>query len=144
MMPEIIFYEKPGCLTNRKQKALLRAVGFSLEVRDLLSYPWTVKTLKQFLQYLPVTEWFNRAAPQLKSGEIAPETLDEETALSMLIEQPLLIRRPLLQWQDNFRAGFDLDRLQQELGIQWPGVDTQTEQSLDQCSRIGSKTEVCP
>ena len=32
----IIFYEKPGCATNRLQKELLRSAGIELEVRDLL------------------------------------------------------------------------------------------------------------
>ena len=35
-MAKIIFYEKPGCGGNARQKALLLASGHELEVRNLL------------------------------------------------------------------------------------------------------------
>jgi hypothetical protein len=37
-MAEVIFYEKAGCAGNARQKALLRASGHQLVVRDLRGY----------------------------------------------------------------------------------------------------------
>ena len=78
------------------KKRLLRAARHTLDVRDLLSWPWTAESLLPFLAPLPVADWFNRAAPRIKSGEIVPEALDAEAALALLLAEPLLIRRPLM------------------------------------------------
>lgn len=68
-MATLTFYEKPGCQGNARQKALLRAAGHQLNVRNLLTEPWTPERLRQFFGALPVAQWFNRNAPAVKSGE---------------------------------------------------------------------------
>ena len=105
-MDSILFFEKPGCATNRKQKALLQAAGYQLDVRDLLETPWTAEQLLAFFAPLPVSDWFNRAAPAVKNGEIIPERLDSAQALALLLEQHLLIRRPLIQYGEGRLVGF--------------------------------------
>jgi nitrogenase-associated protein len=106
-MTHILFWEKPGCGGNAKQKAWLQSAGHTLDVRDLLSWPWTRESLLAFVGHLPVAEWFNRAAPRVKSGEVVPEQLDAEAALQVLLAEPLLIRRPLMQVGETRRVGFD-------------------------------------
>ena len=41
-MARVVFYEKPGCIANRRQKALLRRSGHALELRNLLERALTV------------------------------------------------------------------------------------------------------
>lgn len=106
-MTHLVFYEKPGCGGNARQKAWLAEAGHTLEVRDLLSWPWTRDALLEFLGPLPVEQWFNRAAPRVKSGEVEPHTLDPDSALSLLLEEPLLIRRPLMACGQARLVGFD-------------------------------------
>jgi hypothetical protein len=78
-MTHVVFYEKPGCGGNAKQKAWLESAGHTLDVRSLLAWPWTADSLLAFLAPLPVAEWFNRAAPRVKSGEVVPEQLDRDS-----------------------------------------------------------------
>lgn len=106
-MAHILFYEKPGCGGNAKQKALLTAAGHTLDVRDLLTTPWTVETLRPFFGTRPVADWFNRSSPRVKSGEVVPETMTPETALAAMLADPLLIRRPLLESGGRSECGFD-------------------------------------
>lgn len=106
-MASIIFYEKPGCRNNARQKDLLRAAGHTLEVRDLLSEAWSAETLRPFFGNLAVAEWFNRAAPRVKSGEVIPEALDAGQAVALMIADPLLIRRPLMESGGRRMAGFE-------------------------------------
>ena len=96
-MTHVIFYEKPGCGGNARQKAWLEFAGHSLEVRNLTA----------FLDPLPVAEWFNRAAPRVKSGEVVPEQLDRDTTLALLLAEPLLIRRPLMEAGGQRLVGFE-------------------------------------
>lgn len=106
-MPHVLFYEKPGCGGNARQKAWLEAAGHTLEVRNLLAWPWSADSLLAFLAPLPVAEWFNRAAPRLKSGEMVPEQLEPEAALALLLAEPLLIRRPLMEAAGRRLVGFE-------------------------------------
>lgn len=136
----IVFYEKPGCATNRLQKQLLRSTGLELEVRDLLSEPWTPERLRPYFGDLPVVEWFNTAAPAIKYGELDPSTLDASQALELMVKQPLLIRRPLIRYGSHFMVGFDLARLDAELpckGIFPPPTEDLESCSMGQGTRIG-------
>jgi nitrogenase-associated protein len=116
-MVKVIFYEKPGCKNNTKQKTLLAAAGHEVEARNLLTEPWTSERLRLFFGNRPVTEWFNRTAPQIKSGEVVPEQVDAETALAMMVNNPLLIRRPLIEVGDKLTVGFDVDFIDAWLGL---------------------------
>ena len=100
-MAHLVFFEKPGCGGNAKQRALLEAAGHTLDRRNLLTAHWTRERLLEYLAALPVAQWFNRAAPRVKSGEVQPEQLDADSALALLLAEPLLIRRPLMQRTDN-------------------------------------------
>lgn len=122
-MTTIVFYEKPGCGGNARQRALLEAAGHVLDRRNLLTAPWTRESLLAFLAPLPVPAWFNRAAPRVKSGEVVPERLHADAALALLLEEPLLIRRPLMVREDGARCvGFDTAEVERFVGLTAPGT----------------------
>lgn len=106
-MAIVIFHEKPGCAGNARQKALLSASGHIVVARDLLATRWTPDSLRPFFGPRPVAEWFNRAHPRVKSGEIRPEGFSEAEALALMCAEPLFIRRPLMEVDGLRMAGFD-------------------------------------
>lgn len=106
-MARVTFWGKPGCVGNARQIAVLRASGHELDVRDLRAEPWTADRLRVFFADRPVSAWFNAGAPRIKRGEIRPETLSEPEALAALMNEPLLIRRPLLESGGRCVSGFD-------------------------------------
>lgn len=126
-MTKVVFFEKPGCVTNARQQALLCALGHHLEVRDLLQEPWTAASLRPFFGTRPVADWFNPTAPRIKSGEVLPTALDEDTALALMVADPLLIRRPLIAIPEGFCVGFDPGPVLDALGLSLaPGEDLQS------------------
>lgn len=137
--PRVVFYEKPGCLTNKRQKALLEEHGCRLEVRNLLTEPWTRERLLEFFGDRPVGEWFNRAAPRIRDGDVDPENLDRDSALALMLEEPLLIRRPLLDTPFGKTAGFDNPAILAALGIRTEA----TEKRHQDCARPANLTG-CP
>ncbi len=130
-MATLIFYEKPGCANNARQKRLLLDAGHELIVRDLLSEPWTAQRLLTFFDGLPVAEWFNRAAPQVKSGEIDPARVGAEAALKLMLSNPLLIRRPLIEGNGWRLAGFDAEFVRRHLGV----APDDAPRDLESCRR---------
>ena len=116
-MTRVVFYEKPGCINNTRQKELLRAAGHELDVRNLLEEPWTSDKLRPYFGKLPVAQWFNRTAPAVKSGEVDPDGVTEVEALSLMIAMPLLIRRPLMFAAGERRIGFDVEAVDAWIGL---------------------------
>jgi nitrogenase-associated protein len=138
-MTHLVFFEKPGCGGNACQRAALEAAGHTLERRNLLTVPWTAESLQAFLAPLPVPDWFNRAAPSVKSGEVQPDTLDADAALALLLKEPLLIRRPLMQRTDNGArfVGFETAAVDAWVGL---GTNPASPRTLEGCA---SPTERC-
>lgn len=141
-MTHIVFFEKPGCGGNARQRAALEAAGHTLERRNLLTTHWTPQSLQPFLAPLPVADWFNRAAPRVKSGDVVPEALDADTALALLLAEPLLIRRPLMQRGDtgSRHVGFHTAAVEAWVGL---GTNPATlhRSTLEGCA---SPVEHCP
>ncbi|GAB1257747.1 hypothetical protein NBRC116494_22490 [Aurantivibrio plasticivorans] len=135
-METIIFYEKPGCITNSKQKSLLRKAGYSLKVENLLTHSWTVEELQSYMQGLSVGEWFNRAAPKVKSGRVNPDIMTADEALAALCDAPILIRRPLISFNGRKIAGFDEYRLRESMSITLTDSRPRagTDRDLESCS----------
>ncbi len=139
-MATVIFYEKPGCKNNTKQKVLLQAAGHIVEADNLLTKAWTIETLRPFFENLPVAEWFNYTAPRIKSGEIIPAQLDAATALDLMINDPLLIRRPLMQVGERREVGFDQDKIATWIGLE--AADASGQMVRDQLMQQDLQT--CP
>jgi nitrogenase-associated protein len=130
-MAYVIFYEKPGCANNARQKQLLSSAGHSLELHDLLTEPWTGDRLRSFFGALPVAEWFNRAAPKVKSGVVDPTRLDASSALALMLEDPILIRRPLIEVDGDRRVGFDPVAIDSWIGLHHPRPDKPSHDGID-------------
>jgi nitrogenase-associated protein len=116
-MAKVIFYEKPGCAGNARQKALLIGSGHEVESRDLRGWPWSAASLRPFFGGKPVHEWFNASSPRVKAAEVKPSELSPEAALALMIEDPLLIRRPLMQVGDRRESGFNQARVDAWIGL---------------------------
>lgn len=136
-MAIVTFYEKPGCASNTRQKALLAAAGHTVLAKNLLAEPWTGERLRAFFGNRPVAEWFNRAAPKVKSGEVVPEQLDEASALALLRAEPLLIRRPLIEAEGRREAGFDAGAI-----AAWLGLGRKPQADLESCAH-GQAAKPC-
>jgi nitrogenase-associated protein len=137
-LANVVFYEKPGCGTNARQKRMLEAAGHSVIARSLLAEPWTAERLHAFFAGMPVSSWFNSASPRVKSGEIDPGNLDVPAALALMLADPLLIRRPLLEALGKRRAGFENDLARALL------VDHMASSAETGCSRRAASAPCLP
>ncbi len=136
-MLALVFYEKPGCVGNRLQKDLLTKQGVELEVRNLLQTAWTPESLMPFFGEMAVCDWFNLSAPTVKSGAIRVHDCSQEEALAMMIDDPILIRRPLLQCLDLRQSGFVKGPVLDALGVRIDETD-----DLQSCP-MGETETVC-
>lgn len=129
-MAYVVFYEKPGCINNTKQKKLLIQSGHEVDSRNLLTEHWDTIALRKYFGSLAIPEWFNQSAPDIKNGCIKPDNLSETEALELMVEIPLLIRRPLIKVDHEYCAGFDHDAVNK-----WIGLNVTSMADLENCSQ---------
>ncbi len=136
-MATVIFWEKPGCQGNARQKEILLASGHELDVRDLLSEPWTEAGLACFFGERPVFEWFNPAHPKIKSGEVVPGRYGRQEALRLMTAERLYIVRPLMQVGDERLAGFDVEQVHNWIGLALESVGQRDPRNCPCVTRSG-------
>ena len=130
-MATVTFYEKPGCINNTRQKKLLAAAGHQVVAKNLLTEAWQPERLRSFFGELSVRDWFNYSAPAIKHGEVEPDKLTEQEALALMLENPLLIRRPLMQVGDTLMAGFDQQAVDNWIGL----TEIEATSDMESCPR---------
>jgi nitrogenase-associated protein len=123
----VLFFQKPGCGTNARQIRALEAAGHQVIAKSLLTEPWTAAELRTFFGETPVLSWFNPAAPRVKSGDVKPAEIDATGAIALMLDDPLLIRRPLIEADGARCAGFDREPVLSLLGG--------TRSDLEGCTR---------
>jgi nitrogenase-associated protein len=145
-MAQIKYFTKPGCLTSAKQVDLLRQSGHEVEISDLLKYPWSPEELILYFGDMPVKLWFNPNSPRVKSGEIEPASYDATDALNLMLEDHLLIRRPLMESGGVRICGFDPEKVHAWVGLSSPEDAISRSSDFQTCSQPPSTTESekCP
>ena len=131
------FYEKTGCSGNAKQKELLKSHNISFSVKSLLDTSWTKETLSEFFKGLEVIDIFNPFAPQIRDKEIDINTLSKDEAIELMIKNPILIKRPLLDINGVKICGFDIEKINELLN-----TNIDTNKKLNTCSSSDSCTNV--
>jgi nitrogenase-associated protein len=115
-MAFIQFFEKPGCINGEKQKNILVEAGNVLECVNILAHTWSREELAPFLAQKEPSLIMNHTAPAIKKGEIVPADLHYDEAVSLMIENPILIKRPLIRVDGMSIQGFMDERLTPYLG----------------------------
>ncbi len=133
-MAQIIFYEKPGCINNIRQKKWLRQAGHHVIAKSLLTEDWSKKPqkLREFFAEKPVSDWFNPSAPSIKKGLVDPAAINPHQAINLMVDEPILIRRPLIQVGSEKMSGFNLSEIEQLIGL----TDILAKEDLQNCPKL--------
>ena len=123
-----LFFEKSGCGGNARQKELLKKHNITFEVRDLLNTKWSYEDLVGYFDGLEIVDMFNSFAPQVRDKEIDITKLSKDEAINLMIRNPILIKRPLMQINGTKICGFDIDKINQLLKS-----NIQTDKKINNC-----------
>jgi nitrogenase-associated protein len=143
-MARITFFTKLGCSTSAKQIELLKQSGHEVEVLDLLTHPWKPEELTSYFGEMPVEAWFNPNSPRVKSGEIDPTAYDLDGALSLMLADHLLIRRPLMDSNGTRLCSFDPAAVHAWVGLSAAGLELSAGEDYASCSQPSTTTQQCP
>jgi arsenate reductase len=100
-----------NCDTMKKARAWLDARGLSHDFHDYKARGIEEATLRGWVKELGWEALLNRAGTTFrKLPEAEREALDEARALALMLAQPSMIRRPVLDLGDRRVVGFSPER----------------------------------
>jgi nitrogenase-associated protein len=111
----VTFYEKRGCVGNRKQKNILKQSGIPFETKSILDTKWTPQSLKPFFNGVNIEDMVNQSAPQIKRKELDLSIISKDELIDLMCKVPILIKRPLLEIDEAKICGFDIDKINYHL-----------------------------
>ena len=83
--------------------------------RELFKQPMSADELRTLLHGRPVSDIFATRSPTFKALGLAGRPLDDDERLRLMVEHPQLIRRPIVQVDDELVVGFDAKQLEAAL-----------------------------
>ena len=93
-----IIYHNPRCSKSRQTLALLEEKGVVLEIIEYLKTPPNQQTLKEIINKLdnaPI-DLMRKSEPVYKKLNINKESKDIQSLLDVMVENPILIERPIV------------------------------------------------
>ena len=87
------------------------------EERDFFADPFTVDELRRLIGSRPVSEYFSWRSPSFRKMGLSREDLTDNRLLQLMVDEPRLIRRPLILTGDGeLIVGADRQAMAELLG----------------------------
>jgi arsenate reductase (glutaredoxin) len=92
----VTMYHNPRCNTSRKTLAMLRDKGIEPEIVEYLKTPPSAAELKKILAQLkmPAAKLLRRK--EAAAAGIDPQALSEDALIAAMVENPIVIERPIV------------------------------------------------
>ena len=105
----ITVYGISNCDTVKKARAWLAQQHLDYQFHDFKKQGVPVVRLAQWEQALGWTALLNRRGTTWRKLDAATQTTacDVDSALALMLAQPSLIKRPVVEWGDRITVGFD-------------------------------------
>ncbi|WP_346795794.1 Spx/MgsR family RNA polymerase-binding regulatory protein [Halomonas sp. Bachu 37] len=111
----LTLYTIKTCDTCRKAKKALESKGLPFQTHDLREDGLSASLLEHFLEHVPVLALVNKRSKTWRDLPAqAKENLDANSARELMLANPTLLKRPLLDTGEEIRIGFregDYDNL---------------------------------
>jgi arsenate reductase (glutaredoxin) len=110
-MKRVRFLYKSTCTTCRDARAFLRNLGVELDERDYAKTPFSAEELRAIFKDRDPRDYLNPRSPAYKAMGLAGKSLTREDAISLMLRDSNLLKRPLVIAGNVIITGFDRDRL---------------------------------
>ncbi len=102
-----IMYGIPNCDTIKKARKWLEAEGVEYQFHDYRKQGIDAELVKAFFADLGWENVLNKRGTTYRQlSQEQKDSLSEETAMTLLVEQPAMIKRPIIKYNDQLHIGF--------------------------------------
>ncbi|MET0508228.1 MAG: arsenate reductase [Burkholderiaceae bacterium] len=115
-MPVVVYGITP-CDQVRKTLAWLNANGVDHRFHDFRRDGLSGESLERWCSHVPWNALLNkrgqtwRGLPEVRRRQV----VDQSSAIELLLEQPTLVKRPVIEIEDGLLLGFSIDRIDEAL-----------------------------
>ncbi|MGD8120667.1 ArsC family reductase [Vibrio sp. TRT 2004] len=107
----ITMYGIPNCDTIKKAKKWLEAEGVEYHFHDYRKQGIDKAMVETFCQQLGWENVVNKRGTTFRQlSQEQKDNLDQNSAIELLVEQPAMIKRPILVANDTYHLGFKADQ----------------------------------
>ena len=107
----ITMFGIPNCDTIKKAKKWLEAEGIEFEFHDYRKQGITEELVTSFCSELSWELVLNKRGTTYRQlSQEQKDTLTEQKAIALLVEQPAMIKRPILKVDGKLHIGFKADQ----------------------------------
>lgn len=79
--------------------------NITLEERDYFKEPFSEAEIRELAALAGIEQIFARRSPSLKQMGLANQELTEDEMVNLMLQEPKLVRRPLIRVRDQVFAG---------------------------------------
>ncbi len=109
-MPKTLeVYLKPSCTSCRNAVADLEGRGFALVKHNLATDRPSRELLGRLIDELGLDHVLSKRSPAFKARNLGARQLSKDEAIDLMLEEPNLMRRPLVLAQGKAIFGYDPD-----------------------------------
>ncbi len=113
----LVIYGIRNCDTIKKSMKWLDSHAIDYRFHDYRKDGLSVELLQQFITALGWQALINTRGTTYRGlSDAIKQELDEQSAIRLMLEQPALIKRPLIATQQGYLLGFDETQFQALLG----------------------------
>jgi arsenate reductase len=106
-MSRVTIHGIKNCDTMKKARAWLEARGIAHDFHDYKVAGLDRAMIDRWLKQVPWETLLNRAGTSFrKLPEEAKQGLDQAKAIALMLDNPSLVKRPVLEWGDKVTVGF--------------------------------------
>ena len=89
--------------------------GVQLEERDYFKDPFSESEIRELAQSDSISAMFARRSPSLKKLGLVDKELSEEEMVSLMLQEPRLVRRPLVLMDGKLLVGANIKAVEAAL-----------------------------
>ena len=94
-------------MSCRQAREVLAQANVPVETRDIFKQPLSAAELRRLAGDRPIAEIFSWKSPTARQQGLQPGILSDDELIQRMIEEPRLIRRPIVQADDRVIIGLD-------------------------------------
>jgi len=105
-------YGIKNCDSVKKAIKYLKDNSIEYKLIDFKTTPVDIETIKEWLNFVDMDTLFNKRSTTYRNLKLKDKNLSDEEKLHYLAQENLLIKRPVIKYDNNIIVGYNISNYQ--------------------------------
>ncbi len=125
--------------TCAETKKFIEDAGVMLEIRDIVQQPLSYDEVDRLIKHMDPSHFLNYMSPSYEKHGLDEKMPDRPTLIGLIVEDPTLLRRPIIQSSRLVTVGCDKKNIALMLQIGMNGNKDDDERESDRHNRRANR-----